>query len=130
MDTGVPAGYSFVCFPLRIRDSGWSTISLFYLSLSLGIPLLFASYLPRRDILRWMDRAAVVVSAAAFAAVVCGLVLSFQNRLAGGLLVVLDLTVCLLTAAAYVLLLMAGKKPNIDQSESSADTEIEQSSSD
>jgi len=43
---------------------------------------------------------------------------------------VLDLTVCLLTAAAYVLLLMAGKKPNIDQSESSADTEIEQSSSD
>ena len=119
-----------VVFHYELEIPGGSTISLFYLSLSLGIPLLFASYLPRRDILRWMDRAAVVVSAAAFAAVVCGLVLSFQNRLAGGLLVVLDLTVCLLTAAAYVLLLMAGKKPNIDQSESSADTEIEQSSSD
>ena len=116
-------------FHYELEISG-SPIILFYLSLSLGIPLLFASYLPRRDILRRTDRAAVVVSAAAFAAVVCGLVLSFQNRLAGGLLVVLDLTVCLLTAAAYVLLLMAGKKPDSGQSEPPSDTEIEQSSSD
>ena len=111
-------------------DAPFPHLTVLYLSLAIGVLLQFAAYLPRRNIHRWMDRAAVVVSAAAFAAVVCGLVLSFQNRLAGGLLVVLDLTVCLLTAAAYVLLLMAGKKPNIDQSESSADTEIEQSSSD
>ena len=75
-----------------------------------------------------MDRAAVVVSAAAFAAVVCGLVLSFQNRLSGGLLVMLDLTVCLLTAAAYVLLLLAGKKPARNLSEPPADTETDRSS--
>ena len=117
----LPDILSFV-FHYELEIPGGSTISLFYLSLSLGIPLLFASSLPRRDILRWM--------AAAFAAVVCGLVLSFQNRLAGGLLVVLDLTVCLLTAAAYVLLLMAGKKPDSGQSEPPSDTEIEQSSSD
>lgn len=102
--------------------------AVFYLSTALGILLLFASYLPRRDILRWMDRAAVVVSAAAFAAVVCGLVLSFQNRLSGGLLVMLDLTVCLLTAAAYVLLLLAGKKPARNLSEPPADTETDRSS--
>ena len=103
-------------------------ISLFYLSLSLGIPLLFASYLPRRDILRWTDRAADVVSAATFAAVVCGLVLSFQDRLADGLLVALDLTVCLLTAAAYVLLLLAGKKTVRDPSESLPETTPEHDS--
>lgn len=101
---------------------------MFYLSLSLGIPLLFASYLLRRDILRRTDRAAVVVSAAAFAAVVCGLVLSFQDRLADGLLVVLDLTVCFLTAAAYVLLLLAGKKTVRDPSESLPETKPERDS--
>lgn len=123
----LPDILSFV-FHYELEISGGSTISLFYLSLSLGIPLLFASYLPRRDILRWMDRAAVVVSAAAFAAVVCGLVLNFQNRLAGGLLVVLDLTVCLLTAAAYVLLLMAGKKPARNLSEPLSDAKTERPS--
>ena len=102
-------------FHYELEISG-SPIILFYLSLALGIPLLFASYLPRRDILRRTDRAAVVVSAAAFAAVVCGLVLGFQDRLADGLLVALDLTVCLLTAAAYVLLLLAGKKTDSDLS--------------
>ena len=63
----LPDILSFV-FHYELEIPGGSTISLFYLSLSLGIPLLFASYLPRRNILRWMDRAAVVVSAAAFAA--------------------------------------------------------------
>ena len=114
-------------FHYELEISG-SPIILFYLSLSLGIPLLFASYLPRRDILRRTDRAAVVVSAAAFAAVVCGLVLSFQDRLADGLLVALDLTVCLLTAAAYVLLLLAGKKTDSDLSESLPETTPEQDS--
>lgn len=114
-------------FHYELEISG-SPIILFYLSLSLGIPLLFASYLPRRDILRRTDRAAVVVSAAAFAAVVCGLVLSFQDRLADGLLVALDLTVCLLTAAAYVLLLLAGKKTVRDPSESLPETKTERDS--
>ena len=114
-------------FHYELEISG-SPIILFYLSLSLGIPLLFASYLPRRDILRRTDRAAVVVSAAAFAAVVCGLVLGFQDRLADGLLVALDLTVCLLTAAAYVLLLLAGKKTDSDLSESLPETTPEQDS--
>ena len=114
-------------FHYELEISG-SPIILFYLSLSLGIPLLFASYLPRRDILRWTDRAAVVVSAAAFAAVVCGLVLGFQDRLADGLLVALDLTVCLLTAAAYVLLLLAGKKTDSDLSESLPETTPERDS--
>ena len=114
-------------FHYELEISG-SPIILFYLSLSLGIPLLFASYLPRRDILRRTDRAAVVVSAAAFAAVVCGLVLGFQDRLADGLLVALDLTVCLLTAAAYVLLLLAGKKTDSDLSESLPETTPERDS--
>ena len=49
----LPDILSFV-FHYELEIPGGSTISLFYLSLSLGIPLLFASYLPRRDILRWM----------------------------------------------------------------------------
>ena len=68
------------------------------------------------------------LQAAAFAAVVCGLVLSFQDRLADGLLVALDLTVCLLTAAAYVLLLLAGKKTVRDPSESLPETKTERDS--
>ncbi|HAY63172.1 MAG TPA: hypothetical protein DCX90_06125, partial [Ruminococcaceae bacterium] len=43
----LPDILSFV-FHYELEISGGSTISLFYLSLSLGIPLLFASYLPRR----------------------------------------------------------------------------------
>ena len=126
MPVFLPELLSFL-FHYELEISG-SPIILFYLSLSLGIPLLFASYLPRRDILRRTDRAAVVVSAAAFAAVVCGLVLSFQDRLADGLLVALDLTVCLLTAAAYVLLLLAGKKTDSDLSESLPETTPEHDS--
>ena len=128
MPVFLPELLSFL-FHYELEISGLPIpIILFYLSLSLGIPLLFASYLPRRDILRWTDRAAVVVSAAAFAAVVCGLVLSFQDRLADGLLVALDLTVCLLTAAAYVLLLLAGKKTAHDPSESLPETKTERDS--
>ena len=126
MPVFLPELLSFL-FHYELEISG-SPIILFYLSLSLGIPLLFASYLPRRDILRRTDRAAVVVSAAAFAAVVCGLVLSFQDRLADGQLVALDLTVCLLTAAAYVLLLLAGKKTDSDLSESLPETTPEHDS--
>ena len=54
--------------------------------------------------------------------------LSFQDRLADGLLVALDLTVCLLTAAAYVLLLLAGKKTDSDLSESLPETTPEHDS--
>ena len=115
-------------FHYELEISG-SPIILFYLSLSLGIPLLFASYLPRRS-KQWKDDAAVLLSALAFAAAVCGILFSFQSWYRGLLIWGLDLILCLLTLAAYVLLLMAGKKPDSGQSEPPSDTEAEQSSSD
>ena len=103
--------------------------AVFYLSTALGILLLFASYLPRRS-KQWKDDAAVLLSALAFAAAVCGILFSFQSWYRGLLIWGLDLILCLLTLAAYVLLLMAGKKPDSGQSEPPSDTEAEQSSSD
>ena len=124
----LPDILSFV-FHYELEIPGGSTISLFYLSLSLGIPLLFASYLPRRS-KQWKDDAAVLLSALAFAAAVCGILFSFQSWYRGLLIWGLDLILCLLTLAAYVLLLMAGKRPGSGQSEPLSDTETEQSSSD
>ena len=98
--------------------------AVFYLLMALGILLLFVSYLPRRSN-QWRDDAAVLLSALAFAAAVCGILFSFQNWYRGLLIWGFDLILCLLTLAAYVLLLMAGKKPDSDQSEPPADTEIE-----
>lgn len=104
---------------------------MLYLSLAIGVLLQFAAYLPQRNIHRWIDRAAVVVSATAFAAVVFGLVMCFQCRFAyGSPPTNLNNMIYLLTLAAYVLLLLAGKKPARNLSEPPADTEIEQSSSD
>jgi len=76
-----------------------------------------------------MDRAAVVVSATAFAAVVFGLVLCFQCRFAyGSPPTNLNNMIYLLTLAAYVLLLLAGKKPARNLSEPLSDAKTERPS--
>ncbi len=64
--------------------------AVFYLSTALGILLLFASYLPRRS-KQWKDDAAVLLSALAFAAAVCGILFSFQSWYRGLLIWGLDL---------------------------------------
>jgi membrane protein len=107
-------------------DAPFPHLTVLYLSLAIGVLLQFAAYLPRRNIHRWMDRAAVVVSATAFAAVVFGLVLCFQCRFAyGSPPTKLNNMIYLLTLAAYVLLLLAGKKParNLSEPPASAKTE-------
>lgn len=129
MAAGIPATHSSDAFWFTDRPIFFPERAVFYLSTALGILLLFASYLPRRS-KQWKDDAAVLLSALAFAAAVCVILFSFQSWYRGLLIWGLDLILCLLTLAAYVLLLMAGKKPDSGQSEPLSDTEAEQSSSD